>query len=327
MPVSARTSAVLPWSMWPAVPAITFLITAILIVLPAVPAAAQDAAVFRADTVDVRLDVAVVNGKQPVEGLTKADFLIRDEGEPQTVRYFAHETEPLNLLLLLDISGSMTKYISQMAQTAREALGVLRPRDRVAIMVFGKSAEVHQEFSDNIGESARQIAHAVEDHDVGAGTLINAAVVSAAKYINQNAGSQGRRAILILSDNLSLNFQLTDRQTIAELNKADTVMNGILVGRAIRPSPPEPGHYENKDYTPADVFHLAEATGGEAIRADQPELTFREMVERIRARYTLAYPEPQSTKGRFRHVRVTLTPDALSRFPGAEVHTREGYFS
>ena len=277
---------------------------------------------------DVRLDVAVVNGKQPVQGLTKQDFLITDEGEPQTVRYFAHETEPLNLLLLLDISGSMTKYISQMAQTAREALGVLRPRDRVAIMVFSKSAEIHQDFSDNIGESARQIAHAVEDHDVGAGTLINAAVVSAAKYINENAGPTGRRAILILTDNLSLNFQMTDRQTIAELNRADTVMNGILVGRAIRPRPSAPpGQYENKDYTPADVFHLAEATGGEAIRADQPELTFREMVERIRARYTLAYPEPQSTPGRFRHVRVTLTPEALSRFPGAEVHAREGYFS
>lgn len=271
--------------------------------------------------------MAVVNGKQPVQGLTKQDFLITDEGEPQTVRYFAHETEPLNLLLLLDISGSMTRYISQMAQTAREALGVLRPRDRVSIMVFGKSAEIHQDFSDNIGESARQIAHAVEDHDVGAGTLINAAVVSAAKYINENAGTTGRRAILILTDNLSLNYQLTDRQTIAELNRADTVMNGILVGRAIRPRPSAPGQYENKDYTPADVFHLAEATGGEAIRADQPELTFREMVERIRARYTLAYPEPQSTPGRFRHVRVTLTPDALSRFPGAEVHAREGYFS
>ena len=276
---------------------------------------------------DIRLDVEVVQGKRPVEGLKKEDFLVTDEGQPQTISYFAHEAEPLNLLLLLDISGSMTKYVAQMAQTARDALSVLRPMDRVAIMVFGKRAEVHQEFSDNIAESARQIAHAVEDHDVGAGTLINAAVASSAQYINDNAGPNGRRAILILTDNLSLSYQLTDGQVIRQLNKADTVLNGILVGRAIRPRPNEPGKYTNKDYTPADVYHLAEATGGEAIRVDQPELTFREMVERIRARYTLAYPEPHSTPGTFRHVRVTLTPDAQSRFPIAEVHSREGYSS
>jgi len=288
--------------------------------------AAQEA-VFRAGVTDVRLDVQVLDGKEPVQGLKKEDFVITDEGQPQTISYFAHEKEPLNLLLLLDISGSMTKYIAQMAQTAREALGVLRPMDRVAIMVFSKRAEVHQEFSDNIAESARQIAQAVEDHDVGAGTLINAAVVSAAQYMSENAGPKGRRAILILTDNLSLSYQLTDGQVIRELNKADTVLNGLLVGRAIRPRPAEPGRYENKDYTPADVYHLAEATGGEAIRVDQPELTFREMVERIRARYTLTYAEPPSAPGTFRHVRVTLTPDARSRFPNAEVHTREGYSS
>jgi len=273
------------------------------------------------------MDVEVVQGKQPVQGLKKEDFAITDEGQPQAISYFAHEKEPLNLLLLLDISGSMTRYVAQMAQTARDALGVLRPMDRVAIMVFGKRAELHQEFSDNIAESARQIAHAVEDHDVGAGTQINVAVFSAAQYINENAGPNGRRAILILTDNLSVSYQLTDGRVIRELNKADTVLNGMLVGRAIRPRPLEPGRYENKDYTPADVYHLAEATGGEAIRVDQPELSFREMVERIRARYTLAYPEPPSAPGTFRHVRVTLTPDAQTRFPGAEVHTREGYSS
>jgi Ca-activated chloride channel family protein len=283
--------------------------------------------VFRAGVADVRLDVQVVDGKQPVQGLTKDDFQITDEGQPQTITYFAHEAEPLNLILLLDISGSMTKYISQMAQTARESLGVLKPRDRVAIIVFGRSAELHQEFSDNIAESARQIAHAVEDHDVGSGTLINSAVVYAAHYMNENAGPKGRRAILILTDNLSLSYQLTDGQVIRDLNKADTVINGILVGRAIRPGPPEPGKYSNPDYTPADVFHLAEATGGEAIRADHPELTFREMVERIRARYTLTYAEPESAPGTFRHVRVTLTPDARQRFPNAQVRTREGYSS
>ncbi len=68
--------------------------------------------------------------------------------------------------------------------------------------------------------------------------MINSAVVDAAHYMEKHAGPGGRRAILILTDNLSTSYQLTDGQVIRELNKADTVFNAIITGRAIRPEPP-----------------------------------------------------------------------------------------
>ena len=281
----------------------------------------------KAGAADVRLDVQITDGNRPLNGLTKDDFLVTDEGHLQTIAYFAHENEPLNLLLLLDISGSMQKYITQIAQTARDAMKFLRPGDRVAIMVFAKRTEVHQDFSDNLAESARQIAHAVEDHDLGAGTLINSAVVNAARYMAAHAGPNGRRAILILTDNLSLSYQLTDAQVIRELDKADTVFNAIVTGRAIRPKPADPNRYVNPDFTPADVFHLAEETGGEAVKFNQANVSFAEMIERIRMRYTLAYPEPQSPPGVFRHVQVMLTNAARRRYPLAEIRTRGGYYA
>jgi Ca-activated chloride channel family protein len=282
---------------------------------------------FKAGAVDVRLDVQVVDGRKIITGLTADDFAVTDEGQPQKIAYFAQDNEPLNLIVLLDISGSMQRYIAQIAQTARNAMNFLKPGDRVAIMVFGKRAELHQEFSDNLAETARQIGLAVEEHDVGAGTLINAAVVEAAHYMDSHAGPNGRRAILILTDNLSLSYQLTSDRVIRELNKADAVMNAIVTGRAIRPKPLEPGKYANPDFTPSDVFYLSEQTGGEAVKADQAGSSFREMIERIRTRYTLAYPAPPSTPGAFRHVEVALTPLAKRRFPTAEIHTRNGYYT
>ena len=282
---------------------------------------------FKAGATDVRLDVQITDGNRPLNGLTKDDFLVTDEGHLQTIAYFAHENEPLNLLLLLDISGSMQKYITQISQTARDAMKFLRPGDRVAIMVFAKRSEIHQDFSDNLAESARQIAHAVEDHDVGAGTLINAAVVNAAHYIAAHAGPNGRRAILILTDNLSLSYQLTDGQVIRELDRADTVFNAIVTGRAIRPRPPDSSKYVNPDFTPADVFHLAEETGGESVKFNQANASFPQMIERIRLRYTLAYPEPQAAPGAFRHVQVMLTDAARKRYPLAEIRTRNGYYT
>ena len=282
---------------------------------------------FKAGAADVRLDVQVIDANRPLNGLTQEDFLVTDEGQPQRVAYFAHEGEPLNLLLLLDISGSMQKYISQISETARDAMKFLRPGDRVAIMVFAKRSEIHQDFSDNLAESARQIAHAVEDHDVGAGTLINSAVVDAAHYMAAHAGPTGRRAILILSDNLSLCYQLTDGQVIRELDKADTVFNAIVTGRAIRPRPADSTKYSNPDFTPSNVFLLAEETGGEWVKANQADASFPQMIERIRMRYTLVYPEPPSTPGAFRRVQVTLTEAARKRYPLAELRARHGYYT
>ena len=65
--------------------------------------------------------------------------MVTDEGQPQTLVSFSHGDEPLNLILLLDISGSMQKHIELIAQTARDALAHLRPGDRVAIMVFAQT--------------------------------------------------------------------------------------------------------------------------------------------------------------------------------------------
>ncbi len=219
---------------------------------------------FKTGVSDVRVDVQVTEGKNLVNGLSKDDFVVTDENQPQSIVSFSHGEERLNLILLLDISGSMEKYIDEIAQTARESLEHLRPGDRVAIMVFARTSALHQGFSDNLAETARQIASAVKV-DVGTSTLINSAVMDAAHYMEANAGTDGRRAILILTDNLSMSFQLTDGQVIRELNKADTVFNAIVTGRAIRPRPLEPGKIENPDSTPADVFHLSEETGGEWV--------------------------------------------------------------
>jgi len=276
---------------------------------------------------DVRVDIQVTEGKKLIKDLTKDDFIITDEGQPQSIVSFAHGDEPVNLILLLDISGSMQKSIDEIAQDARESLEHLRPGDRVAIMVFARRSAVHQGFSDNLAETARQIGSAVNSWDVGTSTQINSAVMDAAHYMEKRAGPGGRRAILILTDNLSMSYRLTDGQVIRELNKADTVFNAIITGHAIRPRPPDPAKYTNPDFTPANVFELSEQTGGEWVKAQDAAESFREMIERIRSRYMLAYHEPPSTAGEFRHVTVSLSAAARKKYPMAELHCRSGYYA
>jgi VWFA-related protein len=291
---------------------------------------AQDSeptATFKTGVSDVRVDVQVTDGSKLIKDLTKDDFAVTDEGQPQSIVSFAHGDEPVTLILLLDISGSMQKYIDEIAMQARASLDHLRPGDRVAIMVFAKSTAVAQGFSDNLAETARNIGGAVKNWDVGSSTLINSAVMDAARYMEKHAGPGGRRAILILTDNLSTSYRLTDGQVIRELNKSDTVFNAIITGRAIRPDAPQPGKPSNPDSTPANVYELAEQTGGEWVKAEQAGDSFKEMIERIRSRYMLAYHAPESQPGNFRHITVTLGETARKRYPAAELHSRSGYYA
>jgi VWFA-related protein len=290
------------------------------------PAESVDAPVlFRAGVSDVRVVVQVTNNGQVLKGLTKEDFVVSDQGAPQPIVYFGQDPEPMDLLLLLDISGSMRKHIEQMAETAREALRFLSPGDRVAIMTFGVRSNVHLDFNDNHVEVARWLRTAVNDQEiVGYGTAINVTVIDGSRFIDEEK-NPGRRSILMVTDNLGLNYQANDHMAIGYLLKADAVFNAIVIGRGIRPGPPKPG--DNPDFTPADVFKLADATGGEAVKAERAASFFPEMVARIRDRYTIAYRVPTGAQAdEFRSIRVDLTPEARQRYPKAEVRARSGYY-
>lgn len=261
-----------------------------------------------------------------VKNLTKDDFVVSDEGQPQKIAYFAKDAEPLNLLLLLDISGSMREHIDEMSNTVQDALKALAPGDRVAIMTFGQKTNLHFGFFDNHAEVARQIRTATEDQDkVGYETAINSAIIDAAKYMAKDK-DPGRRSILIVTDNLGTNFQANDQLTLGYLLRADITLNAIVVGRGI-PAKLDGAEQANPDYTVANVFAVCPPTGGEAVKVDQASTFFPQMVSRIRDRYTISYPEPEGAKpGTFRQISVNLTPAAQKAHPNAMLRARSGYY-
>jgi hypothetical protein len=100
-----------------------------------------------------------------------------------------------------------------------------------------------------------------------------------------------------------------------------------LVGKQKRPEPAKPGQYVNPDFTPSDVFKLAEQTGGEAMEAGKIGESFRNIIERIRARYSIQYEAPPSEPGAFHRIRVELTPEARRHHRDAVVQARAGYYA
>ncbi len=290
------------------------------------PSAAQEP-LFRAGVTLVRVDAQVSTPKgQTVEGLTAEDFQLFDNDQRQKIVYFGHETEPIDLMLLLDVSGSMHRSLEQMAAAAQTALGQLHSDDRVAVMLFARHAKVREEFTTSIPQIQDEIRNAVRDQTLGSGTVINGSIIAAAEYIARQP-VRGRRAILILTDNQSLNYQVPDERVVEALWQADTVLNAIVVGKLRRPDAPKAGVRLNPDFTPSDVWKLAGESGGEAVEAARVGESFRQMIERIRARYYLQYEAPQAGQGTLRRVRVELSPGALQRYPKAIIRARTGYYA
>ena len=77
-------------------------------------------------TISVKVKVvnvlATVRDKhgQVVPNLTQSDFTLEEDGKPQTIRYFAHETDlPLTLGLLVDTSLSQRRVLDQERSASR----------------------------------------------------------------------------------------------------------------------------------------------------------------------------------------------------------------
>ena len=281
---------------------------------------------FRAGVALVKVDAQVTdrNGRV-ITGLTAQDFNVLDEGERQKIVYFGQEAESLDLVLLLDVSGSMSRFLEQMAGAARNALRQLHSGDRVGVMLFARNAETREPLTDDFRAIESEIRDAVHTRSLGSGTAINSAILAAARYL-QKQPVKGRRAVLIVTDNQSLNYLVPDEEVIGELYAADAVLNGILIGKQWRPDPPKPG-YVNPDFTPSDIVKISGQTGGEIVAAGKGGETFAEMIDRIRSRYSIEYQAPPAERGSFRRIQVELSETARTRYRDARVRARSGYYA
>ena len=288
----------------------------------------DDIPVFKTGVTLVKVDVQVTarDGKT-ISDLTQQDFTVFDENQPQQVAYFGREAEPLDLLLLLDVSGSMRRSLEDLAAGTRAALAQLHLGDRVALMLFSRRTDIVQPFTEEFSGTQRKILDSIYKADLGNGTLINESLIDAAAYM-QKQPVKGRRAILVVTDNEGLNYKSPDAAVVRAMYSAETVLSTLVVRKGPRPPAVRPTGYTNPDFAPPDVFKISAQTGGEAVEGlGKIDVTFQKMIERARSRYFIQYPAPQAEPGMYRRVRVELSPEASRKYPGASIRARAGYYA
>src|SRR5215469_16152541 len=118
----------------------------------------QDQFVFRSDVALVHVDAEVRTASGPVSDLRRGSFRVTDNGLDQTIVYFAHDEQPLDVILLFDTSHSMRPVVARVAEAAHMAMGELRPGDRVAIMAFDRTTDLVQDFTADLSTAEQAIS-------------------------------------------------------------------------------------------------------------------------------------------------------------------------
>jgi Ca-activated chloride channel homolog len=297
------------------------------LILAGVLAFAQDDVVFRSGVSLVHVDVEVADAEGTiVGGLTKDDFRVLDDRKEQPILHFAAEEQPLDLILLFDVSGSMRAVVESVAGAAREGLEELRPGDRVSVMTFETHTQVIQPFTEDLEAVERSIHDDILGQRFGGGTLIQQAVDDAALRFLHEKKSERRRAVLIITDNYGTRTR-REESVVRDFWEADALLSGLIV----RNPQFQTMHTVGVILAPqrlameAGMKGIAQKTGGDTLHSDDPSSAFREAMHRIRTRYSLYYGLPQGKPGAARTVHVELTPAAAKRYPKARVRARTGY--
>src|SRR5580692_3371018 len=205
-------------------------------------------------TVSVLATVRDKHGKI-VSNLTKDDFQLDEDGRPQTINYFAHESDlPLRLGLLVDTSLSQRKVLDQERSASYSFLDKLlrQDKDLAFVIHFDREVELLQDFTPsrpqlqaalqklstpqydggsnsggtNGGGSGNGGGGGRSRGSHGGGTLLYDAVFLASDELMSK--QQGRKALIILSDGVDHGSRETMAEAIATAQRSDTIIYSIL---------------------------------------------------------------------------------------------------
>ncbi len=211
---------------------------------------AQQAPTFSVDVKVVNV-LATVRDKHGniVNNLTKDDFVLEEDGRPQTVRYFARDTDlPLTLGLLVDTSRSQSQALEQeRTASSRFANDVLREgKDTSFLIHFDHEVELLQDLTTSRekmvsalqtiqpSSSDRQqqggggggpYGHGRRGGGPGGGTLLYDSIYLATDELLQK--QPGRKAIIVLTDGVDHGSKMSLERAIETAQRADTMVYSI----------------------------------------------------------------------------------------------------
>jgi VWFA-related protein len=281
-----------------------------------------------AQEVTFKTDVRVVNVLASVRdkkgaiiaNLTKDDFILTEQGRPQTISYFSTQGDlPLSLGLLVDTSMSQEHVLVAERSASLQFLDqVLRPdRDKACILQFDSRVLIKSTLTNSyvkLEEALTQVDTPSQNElrrGIGNGTVLYDAIDTAARF--QLKDQTGRKAVILLTDGVDVGSNSTLAEAIESAQKYDTLIYSILFAD------------RNGDTGRRQLVKLAQETGGAFYEVSKklPIGQIYTLIQNeLRNQYNLGYISNTPVQlSEFRKIRLT------TRQPGLIVQARDRYWA
>jgi VWFA-related protein len=130
-----------------------------------------------------------------IPGLERKDFEVAENGVQREVISVRRSTAPFNLVLLLDVSGSIENYVNFIRKAARSFVETVGPDDKVSIITFNEDINVVSNFTKDKSE----LSASLDTFDAGGGTAYyDALAYTISETLRPLRGE--RTAIVVLTD-------------------------------------------------------------------------------------------------------------------------------
>ncbi|HTF42282.1 MAG TPA: VWA domain-containing protein [Terriglobales bacterium] len=271
-----------------------------------------------------------------IPSLTKDNFQIYEDGKPQTIKYFAAESNlPLTLGILIDASGSQARVLDMEKEVGGSFLGqILTEKDMAFVLSFDVNVDLLQDFTGSVSRLKSALNSAkintgggggsipgmgggpVPTSTVAKGTLLYDAVYLAS---HDELGQQvGRKAMILLTDGEDQGSQLKLKDAVEAAQKSDSIVYVLLCA--------DRGFYGFGGYSgEGEMKKLTQETGGRVIQVgnkmDKLRDAFDQIAHELRSQYNIGYVPVNSAKdGTFRKVEIRPQGDY-------KVQARSGYYA
>jgi VWFA-related protein len=259
----------------------------------------------KVDVDAVQVTVTVLDGHGHfVRSLPKSAFHVAEDGRNQSITHFASEDVPLELVVAVDISGSMTAAMPKLRKAVKEFLAAVPPTDRVTLLGFNDTIFPLTRRTTDPAERVK----AVDRLAAWGTTALYDVILHGVDLLGRQTG---RKALIVFTDGEDQGSHAVIHDVEQKLEASDVTLYMIGQGRGVK-----------VEGLKRIMQGLSLPTGGRALFTDSiDELhgAFNELLDELSNQYLLGYAPPNTVRDNsWRKIKVSV--DGYH-----EVRARQGY--
>jgi VWFA-related protein len=271
---------------------------------------------IRVDTSLVNVDASVLidKNKQFVDNLTAKNFVVYEDGVPQTIHDVKITQTPVTAVMLLEFAATSWPFVNDMRNSSDVFFEQLRPDDYIAVLTFDIRTHILTDFTSN-KSTVQDALRTLTIPDFRETNLFDALY----ETLDRLTRVEGRKDIILIASGRDTMSRANLDQILAKVKATPNVtIYSIGTGqfaRTMAEGQGRMGGIADIDYLQADnqMQTFAKMTGGQAFfplfQGGLPDV-FKQINQQMRSEYVITYkPTNTALDGSYRKLKVELVDD------------------